>query len=53
MHLRHLRPRDVVLNELATLTHARHTIAAQLAALDRRINRLLDDLIAARQREDT
>jgi hypothetical protein len=51
MHLRHLRPRDVVLNELASLAQARHTTAAQLAALDRRINRLLDDLVAARQCE--
>jgi hypothetical protein len=51
--LRHQRPRDLILAELQRLATARHTHAAALADLDRRINRLLDDFAEARKQDPT
>jgi hypothetical protein len=41
---RHPRPRDVILDELKRLALHRHGLVGELTHLDKRINRLLDDL---------
>jgi hypothetical protein len=53
MHIRHQRPRDVILDELRRLAEVRHDLTAQLAALDRHINRKLEDYSAARRHDPT
>jgi hypothetical protein len=58
VHLRHPRPRDVVIAELKMLSKARRDLLTQIGhangqitAITERMTRLLDDLLEARNQE--